>query len=63
MTALAPAEAGDDSESWHWTGGAGQHDRREITAAERDALRELGADVLRRHGYRDDARLWRRSGG
>lgn len=59
MTALAPAGACDGSGPWHWPGSAGQHDRREMTAAERDALRELGADLLRRHGHRDDARLWR----
>ena len=53
MTALAPAEAGDGAGSW--PGDAG---RREMTGAERDALRELGASVLRRHGYRDDALLW-----
>jgi integrase len=59
VTALAPAGAGDGSGPWRWPGNAGQHDRREMTAAERDALRELGADLLRRHGHRDDARLWR----
>jgi hypothetical protein len=55
VTALAHAEAGDDAGSWRRADGTG---RREMTAAERDALRELGTDLLRRHGHRDDAQLW-----
>jgi len=58
VTALAPAGA-DDGGSWPWPAEADLSGRREMTAAERDALRELGADVLRRRGYRDDARLWK----
>ena len=59
MTALAPAEAVEGSGSWRRPNDVGRHDSREITVAERDALRELGADLLRRHGHRDDAGLWR----
>ena len=58
MTALAPAAAGDGAGSWRWPRGAGHYDRREMTAVERDALRELGMNLLRRHGHRDDAQLW-----
>ena len=58
MTALAAAGAGDDAGSWRQAGGAGCRERREMTAGERDALRKLGADVLRRHGHRGDAWLW-----
>jgi integrase len=59
VTALASAEAGDGDGFWLWPGDAGRYDRRQMTAAERDALRELGRDVLRRRGYRDDAWLWK----
>jgi len=58
VTALAPEAAGDGAMSWCSPGDAGQHDRREMTAPERDALRELGMSLLRRHGHRDDAQLW-----
>ena len=58
MTAFAFEEAGDGAGSWPWPGDVGRCDRREMTATERDALRELGRDVLRRHGHRDDVRLW-----
>jgi hypothetical protein len=58
VTALAPAEAGNGSGPWRRPDGAGRHGRREITDAERDALRELGTDVLRRRGYRRDEALW-----
>jgi len=34
-------------------------DRRELSRLERRCLTELGADLLRRNGYRDDARLWK----
>jgi integrase len=34
-------------------------DRRELSLLERRCLTELGADLLRRHGHRDDARLWK----
>ncbi len=34
-------------------------DRRELSRLERRCLTELGADLLRRHGYRADARLWK----
>ncbi len=59
MTALAPAAADDDAGSWRWPGDAGHYDRREMAAAERAVLRELGMDLLRRHGHRDDPQLWR----
>jgi hypothetical protein len=58
MTAPAAETAGEGAGSRYWLTVPGQYDRREISGPERAALRELGMDLLRRHGYRDDAQLW-----
>ena len=58
MTALAPAEADDGSGSWPGRGRAGQHDGRELTAAERDGLRELGAGPAAAYGVDPATPSW-----
>lgn len=42
-----------------WPISSAGFDRRELSRLERHCLTELGADLLRRHGHRDDARLWK----
>lgn len=59
MTALADGTLGEDSISWRWPISTDHYDHRELSDREQTALAELGIDLLRRHGHRDDARLWR----
>jgi integrase len=56
MTALTAA---GQSPSWTWPVEVDCYDRRELSGLEGANLSELGMDLLRRHGYRDDPEVWR----
>jgi len=51
--------AGGREGTWTWPVDIDLYDRRELSGPERASLNELGMDLLRRNGFRDDPKAWR----
>jgi integrase len=58
VTVLSAGISGGEPESWIWPIDHSCYDRNELSAVEQEHLGDLGMDLLRRPGYRDDPGLW-----